>query len=467
MDYYFVGDEGSLGSYADAVDFCWGTHTLAGFRAWLREQYGSLDALNRVVGECLPRLGRRPAPHHRGGPARGPLRPLGGPPHLHGGLLRPGVPDGSRRRPRGRPGGPHRPLRHPGHEPLERLRLAPARRRDRRLPLVLRREPVGHPPLVREAGRPHRLLDRLRAQRRRGEARGVDGRPAGRPAPAAVLEPVDRQPGHDLLALGPRPRRGLQGAALRGDRPAADGGGAPRRRGGHPLLDALRPRRGHPRPPRPRGGEEGGHELPGEPGRVGGPPRRPGPVVPLRGGAPGRGGGSPGEARLRPAVLDGALGPRGGRDPPLRGGGRHPPRRRRGRPLRRARGLARDGGARRALRRDGPASADEREGGGTGERARPRHGGGLGPGPAGPGPRLARGAGARGARGWGTGAGARRRSRPRGREPGREGPRRVPERSPRPPGRLARRVACGPARRALRCGRAARGRGHRPRPGGP
>ncbi len=50
MDYYFVGDEGSLGSYADPVDFCWGRHTLAGLRAWLREQYGSLDALNRSWG---------------------------------------------------------------------------------------------------------------------------------------------------------------------------------------------------------------------------------------------------------------------------------------------------------------------------------------------------------------------------------------------------------------------------------
>jgi len=46
MDYYFVGDEGSLGSYADPVDFCFGKHTLASFRRWLQAGYGSLDALN-------------------------------------------------------------------------------------------------------------------------------------------------------------------------------------------------------------------------------------------------------------------------------------------------------------------------------------------------------------------------------------------------------------------------------------
>jgi hypothetical protein len=48
MDYYFVGDEGSLASYTDPVDFCWSPHTLRKFRLWLREQYGSLEALNRV-----------------------------------------------------------------------------------------------------------------------------------------------------------------------------------------------------------------------------------------------------------------------------------------------------------------------------------------------------------------------------------------------------------------------------------
>jgi len=46
MDYYFVGDEGSLTSYGDAVDFDWNPHTLADFRIWLQQQYGSLTALN-------------------------------------------------------------------------------------------------------------------------------------------------------------------------------------------------------------------------------------------------------------------------------------------------------------------------------------------------------------------------------------------------------------------------------------
>jgi glycosyl hydrolase family 42 (putative beta-galactosidase) len=47
MDYYFVGDEGSLTSYGDPVDYSWDEDTIAGFRAWLRTVYVSLDALNR------------------------------------------------------------------------------------------------------------------------------------------------------------------------------------------------------------------------------------------------------------------------------------------------------------------------------------------------------------------------------------------------------------------------------------
>jgi hypothetical protein len=50
LDYYFVGDEGSLSAYTDPVDFCWGEHTLAGFRTWLKQVYGSLDGLNRTWG---------------------------------------------------------------------------------------------------------------------------------------------------------------------------------------------------------------------------------------------------------------------------------------------------------------------------------------------------------------------------------------------------------------------------------
>jgi len=47
MDYYFVGDEGSLTSYGDPVDFDWSAQTLADFRAWLTREYGTLAALNK------------------------------------------------------------------------------------------------------------------------------------------------------------------------------------------------------------------------------------------------------------------------------------------------------------------------------------------------------------------------------------------------------------------------------------
>lgn len=47
FDYFFVGDEGSLSAYTDPVDFDWSPPALARFREWLRNQYGSLEALNR------------------------------------------------------------------------------------------------------------------------------------------------------------------------------------------------------------------------------------------------------------------------------------------------------------------------------------------------------------------------------------------------------------------------------------
>ena len=46
MDYYFVGDEGSLTSYGDPVDFDWSPPALDDFRNWLKDEYGTLDALN-------------------------------------------------------------------------------------------------------------------------------------------------------------------------------------------------------------------------------------------------------------------------------------------------------------------------------------------------------------------------------------------------------------------------------------
>ena len=47
MDYYFVGDEGSLTSYGDAVDFDWSSGALLQFRAWLKQEYENLPALNK------------------------------------------------------------------------------------------------------------------------------------------------------------------------------------------------------------------------------------------------------------------------------------------------------------------------------------------------------------------------------------------------------------------------------------
>jgi len=42
----YLADESSLTCYADAFDVDWSPPALAGFRAWLRQQYGALEALN-------------------------------------------------------------------------------------------------------------------------------------------------------------------------------------------------------------------------------------------------------------------------------------------------------------------------------------------------------------------------------------------------------------------------------------
>jgi Beta-galactosidase trimerisation domain/Beta-galactosidase len=47
MDYYFVGDEGSLTSYGDPMDFDWSPPALDDFREWLKGGYRTLESLNR------------------------------------------------------------------------------------------------------------------------------------------------------------------------------------------------------------------------------------------------------------------------------------------------------------------------------------------------------------------------------------------------------------------------------------
>jgi len=42
-----LGDEQSLTCYTDPFDICWSAESLAGFREWLKGEYGSLDSLNR------------------------------------------------------------------------------------------------------------------------------------------------------------------------------------------------------------------------------------------------------------------------------------------------------------------------------------------------------------------------------------------------------------------------------------
>jgi hypothetical protein len=47
---YYLADESSLTAYADAFDVDWSPQALAGFRKWLKEEYGSLKELNLSWG---------------------------------------------------------------------------------------------------------------------------------------------------------------------------------------------------------------------------------------------------------------------------------------------------------------------------------------------------------------------------------------------------------------------------------
>ena len=64
MDYYFVGDEGSLTSYGDAVDFDWSPGALSEFRMWLKQEYGTLCGTQQRVADGFQRLGHSRALHH-------------------------------------------------------------------------------------------------------------------------------------------------------------------------------------------------------------------------------------------------------------------------------------------------------------------------------------------------------------------------------------------------------------------
>jgi len=55
---YNLQDELSIGSFASPTDYCFGPHTLSAFRQWLREQYGSLDALESGMGDGIQFMGR-------------------------------------------------------------------------------------------------------------------------------------------------------------------------------------------------------------------------------------------------------------------------------------------------------------------------------------------------------------------------------------------------------------------------
>ena len=315
IDYYFVGDEGSLGSYADPVDFCFGPHTLARFRGWLQERYGSLEALNRSWTSDFAAWDATSCPDHRRGARRAAASRRG-----------PTTARTWRRRSRVRT---RRSARRSSRATLPATSRSPGtqvttpwngcdwHRLDGIVDDFLSYSGGNQWEIHRSFAKPGARVGFWTGYGRSGAAVKHEVWSAAlerRPLPEPLLEPVDRQPRPDVLALRSRPRCRLPGPALRGHRPAADGGGAPR-----PTVSPIHysmpsvHAAGDPRParaPRRRGrSRAAGRDFPGDRDgwvriaaatsasrRTSWPPSRWRRAA-LR------------PARLRPALLAGALGP--------------------------------------------------------------------------------------------------------------------------------------------------------------
>ena len=289
MDYYFVGDEGSLGSYADAVDFCWGKHTLAAFRAWLREQYGSLEALNRSWGsafgdwdavlplttEAARREGRfAPWADHRTYMEVSFARAYG--------TVREGV----------REGDPEGHIALSGTQVTNPWNGCDWHRLDAVIDDFLSYSGGNQWDIHRSFAKPGARIGFWTGYGRSGAAVKHEVWTA---ALQGVLHPqlfwspsifnpdmTFSRSGRDLgEAFRALRFEGIGRLLMEAER--LDDGVAV-----HYSMPSVHAA-GDPGPPRPRGGEERRHELPGQPRRLGGRARRPRPVVPLPGRAAGRG----------------------------------------------------------------------------------------------------------------------------------------------------------------------------------